>query len=655
MKILIDRRLRKILNFCFLLFLIILPFSGNCSGELSESDILVYNTKDGFLTYKKNKYRQFKSNLPKRAEPIDIEISPEGTVYLATLKHGIFRSQKNISDWTNISSEDFKRRTILKDVNEYRKISAIHANIDGKLLLSTKHRIYSSTDDGKTWESVSLKGLTDWKYVNALTYSSNGNIVAGTAKHAIYIRKNSRFRKHTKGLPVQPVTKTYNFYESVSVIEKNGPTLFAGFHFGKGLYMSNNQGISWNKLNLPLKKDSMSAVYDIAFSEKNIYVATGEGIFFSDDNGKKWELHPKSNIVNEIFRDSLNRSILISVDNVKLFIKNEYFTKDLYIIQNSKASNKNAVYTNVHKLRKNIDYFINLCNQTEINSVVIDVKDDTGNIYLPVKNKYAHKIGAVKRSPDWDNILKKFHDNNIYIIARFVVFKDKKLYRSENYKYSIKDRRNGKPWKGLPHEYWCDPFSEFVQNYNLDLAEETANAGFDEIQFDYIRFPADGGVLNCKYTFGNANDKFKSEVLADFLERAQNRISKPISADIYGFNAFYIFGNIIGQDVEVFAQYTDALSPMVYPSHYGNRFFKDGPRYLRPYKIVFHNTARAKYLCGYKTRMRPYIQAFNLLSPTWGPGYIKQELRGIKESKSDGYIFWNAGGDYSTVKKALKK
>lgn len=638
----------------WLITFLFLSFSLNCTGKVNDSSILVYKQNKGFFSYENEDFDKIVTSLPSDLIPVKIERSDSGKIYLASQKSGVWKSNNNYEEWENISIEDFKRRTVIKNNHEYRKISALHADKKGKLLLATKHRLYSSNNEGKSWKKESLKGLTDWKNINSLQTDINGSIIVGTAKHSIYIRKNGRFRKMKNGLPEEPVSKTYSFFEAVSDLHRDGKNLYAGFYFGKGIFISNNNGKSWKNLNFPLKNKALTAVYDIKTTDSLIYAATGEGLFYSNKNQISWKKHTINKTISKIFSNPENRAIFLKIDNNYFYLKNEASSKLLYKIQSTKADGKTAVYTNIHKLKKNINYFIKLSKSTGINSVVIDVKDDTGYIYFPVKNSYAKKIGAVRKAPDWKTILKTFHDNNIYVIARFVVFKDNKLYKAENSKYSIKDKRNNRPWKGLPHEYWCDPFSEFVQNYNLELAKEISDAGFDEIQFDYIRFPADGGVLNCKYTYGNADDKFKSEVLADFLQRAQNIISKPISADIYGFNAFYVFGNIIGQDVEVFSEYVDAVSPMVYPSHYGSRFFKKGLRSERPYRIVYANTLRARYLSNYQVRMRPYIQAFNLLSPTWGTGYIKNELKAINDSKANGYIFWNASGDYSTVIKAMK-
>ncbi|HPJ39913.1 MAG TPA: putative glycoside hydrolase, partial [Spirochaetota bacterium] len=132
-------------------------------------------------------------------------------------------------------------------------------------------------------------------------------------------------------------------------------------------------------------------------------------------------------------------------------------------------------------------------------------------------------------------------------------------------------------------------------------------------------------------------------------------IAVPISVDLYGFTAWYRFGNLIGQDIEEFAEIVDVISPMVYPSHYGTRFYMNGERRLRPYKIVRDSGLRSLYITDGTALIRPYLQAFNLLSPTWGTEYIQLQIKGARESGGSGFIFWNAGGNYEMVRKSFSK
>jgi hypothetical protein len=262
------------------------------------------------------------------------------------------------------------------------------------------------------------------------------------------------------------------------------------------------------------------------------------------------------------------------------------------------------------------------------------------------------EISAVKKYFNIKMVIDTLKKNSIYTIARIVVFKDKRLYNAYNSRYAVWDMVSASSWKGNPREYWNDPYSDFVRNYNIEIAEEAQRAGFDEIQFDYIRFPSDGAIDRCHYRFKKTEDIYKSEILACFLKEAKNRIKIPLSVDIYGFNAWFHMGNRIGQDAEKFSEIVDIICPMVYPSHYGRNFFADATDSVKPYNIVLESIKRARKITMDNVVIRPYLQAFNLLSPTWGPDYIRSQLKAALEGGSNGFAFWNAGGNYDMVKKA---
>ncbi len=632
--------------------LTMLFFSFNCAGQIKDKSIIVYNTSEGLLSFEGKKSKSINANIPKNLIPVDFILDDNSNYYLSTLQSGIFRSDGSGS-WENIAPIEFKRRTTLDDVSEFRKISSFDV-FENKIIAATKHSLYLSVDKGKTWSSISLSGIErgEWRYFTAVTLF-NDKPVAGTATNGIFL-KSSKFKNISKGLPEEPTNKTSIFYESISKIAIHKNKLYAGFYFGKGIFMSPDSGKSWIDLKLPLKNKDLSAVHSIKFSGELIYAGTSEGIFYKNLKEKEWKKHSISETITGIFNISGNLIALITVDDVKLTVKND-ISGNNFLIEKTNAADKKAIYTSVWTLNKKSGLLLETMKKTGINSIVIDLKDDNGNFFMDTADATANEIRAVNRKIDMKKFIKFFHDNGIYVIARMVVFKDKQLYNSYNNKYAIWDSKTKQPWKGsVVHEFWCDPYSKFVQNYNIALAKEAENAGFDEIQFDYIRFPTDGSIFRCEFRHAIDKDAYKSESLADFLQKAQSEISIPISTDIYGFNAWYNFGNIMGQDIEIFSLYVDAISPMMYPSHYGNKFYAVYPQTERPYEIVYHNSIRARYLSSGRVRIRPYIQAFNLLSPTWGPGYINSQLKAVEESETDGFIFWNAAGEYNMLIKAAE-
>jgi len=142
--------------------------------------------------------------------------------------------------------------------------------------------------------------------------------------------------------------------------------------------------------------------------------------------------------------------------------------------------------------------------------------------------------------------------------------------------------------------------------------------------------------------------------LIDFLKKAKKSLNIPVSVDIYGFNSWYHFGNWIGQDMEELSHVVDIICPMVYPSHFGNRFYHDIDREARPYRIVHDGAMRSMHMINRSAGIRPYLQAFNVLSPTWGPGYIALQIEASNNSGCSGYTLWNANGDYTVPYSALK-
>lgn len=574
--------------------------------------------------------------------------------YLTTKRSGIFKRKTSENKWTNIGTDILKRRTTLPNVKEYRKITAfcVSSSNPDKLYIATKHTIYFSKNNGETWTKLSSKGFSSRNYITSLL-ENNNKLFVGTSANGIYVKINKKFKKISKGLPKEPYSKNLFFYEETSVITKGiqNKEYYAGFLFGKGVYYTKNNGKKWHQLaSLPLKSKNY-AIYDIEDTKGFLLVSSSEGVFRFNKNTSKWikeELNINSNtneIKNSLYFDKFSNSLFIhkTSNQDSLNLKNK----------NLAALDKKALYTNIWQLKKNLDKLIKTMKAAGQNALVIDTKDDNGKIHIPIPSEIISGIQKRKKTLDIESIIKKLHKEKIYVIARQVVFKDKKLYKAFKNKYAIWDKKKNKAWKGNKHEYWVDPFSEFVRNYNIKIAKETASLGFDEIQFDYIRFPSDGLIYNCKYRFKKDQDSFKSEILADFLEKASTEISAPISVDIYGFNGCYRFGNTIGQDIDVYARFADVICPMVYPSHYGTRYLKKGPRAKRPYRIVYSSGIRALYLSEYQAIIRPYIQAFNYISPTWGVEYIRYQVKAVKDSGCSGYIFWNAAGEYKMVKKAL--
>ncbi|HNX24233.1 MAG TPA: putative glycoside hydrolase [Spirochaetota bacterium] len=599
-------------------------------------------------------WNSFNKGLPDKILPIKIYKSGED-VYLTTFSSGLFKLNSSNDKWENISSPDFKRRSIYDKNPGYRKISAFTADPENSknLAVATKHSIYRSIDGGSTWKSISLNGLNKRNYITSISISGN-RIYAGTSFNGIFESNGSDFRITGSGLPGEAYSDTLKFSEQSASLYADKENLYAGFYFGSGLYAKKINTKNFIPVFTLKEKNLNSTIYDIRVFNKKLFFSNALEVYMKDES----KIYPVEKY-NQIIQKISSREDIISAtidDNTEFYppisIKFPNSSKEK---KSEKASNKNAIYASIPAIQRDLNRYINFANNSEVNAIVIDMKDDFGNIYFQSEDKTAVEIKAQKKPINIVQILKKLKENNIYSIARVVVFKDQKLYQAYNGKYAIKNKNTGLPWKGAEGEYWVDPHSEFVHNYNISLAKDLEKLGFDEIQFDYIRFPADGPIQLCNFSYKKDEETYKSEILIDFLRSAKSSLKIPVSIDIYGFNSWYYFGNWIGQDMEELSHVVDAICPMVYPSHFGNKFYSHIEKSLRPYRIVKDGAIRGMQMADKSVSLRPYLQAFNLLSPTWGPEYILYQINASKESGCSGYTLWNAKGDYTVPYSALKK
>ncbi len=646
---------KKIIITAILTSVIFFPL---CIYSFSSSDIKLYIlTEDKGVLVSNNSgksWSMINKGLPDNTKLLRLYKAGKH-LYLTTYNSGIFRSLENSIEWENISSDDFKTRSIYMENNGYRTISAFSYDRENpeSIVVATKHNIYHSPDSGKTWKKLTQKGLHERNYITALAISK-AKIYAGTSFNGIFEYNGSGFVHAGKKLPGEPYSGTLTFTEQLTSLYAGSGRLYAGFFFGSGIYWKNKNSKNFEYLTESADTENKSSIDDISMQDNYLFYTSEGKLFRYDDKG---------NIVHDNTLDSILSKSKKKYNIISATIAS---AKDIFpplstVIEqkdikkrNDLANDKKAIYLSVPSVKKNIDHYIKIANKTEINAFVIDMKDDFGNIYFSAKNKTAAEIKSIKSPLKIEEILKKLKKHNIYSIARIVVFKDNKMYRAYNGKYAIKNKKTNASWKGTEHEYWVDPFSKFVQNYNIELAKELEDLGFDEIQFDYIRFPSDGLIHLCNYTHRKDNDTYKSEIMIDFLTKVKENINIQVSVDIYGFNSWYHFGNWIGQDMEAMSRVVDVICPMVYPSHFGKNFYMKGERKMRSYRLVYDGGKRAKKLAHSSVHLRPYLQAFNLLSPTWGTGYINNQINAAMDSEQSGYTLWNARGDYDTPYNALK-
>jgi len=630
-----------------LLFITALPSSA------SEMRIFITTSAEGVLLSDNNgrSWSSLNKGLPSGCIPVRF-YAQKDDLYLATYNSGIFRLEKN--GWIDLNDGDFRRRSIYSSNAGYRKISAFAVDPFDResLVLATKHSVYKSRDRGKTWQKLLVNGLNRRSYITALAVSGN-RIFAGTSFNGVLESSGGDFKPSGNGLPAEPYSSSMKFTEQISFLYADKSTLYIGFQFGGGLY---SKALNSKNFEPVVKSDDdrfNSIIYDIKNSDGNIYFSDGKRIRLKAGTSIN-DLPEINSVIDKISAVKGIRSAVITDMNNIMPPLSLWLSKPETDSSDRSVKDKRALYLSVSAVHKNLSKYIEMAKNSEINSFVIDMKDDFGNIYFPAENKTASEIRALRKPLNLKSILTKLKGNGIHSVARIVTFKDEKLFNAYDGKYAIKNRNTGSPWRGAEGEYWVDPYSEFVQDYNIELAKELEKAGFDEIQFDYIRFPSDGPVHLCKFSFQKDQDTYKSEILIDFLKKGKQSLKIPVSVDIYGFNSWYYFGNMIGQDMEDLSYIVDVICPMVYPSHFGSNFYKKYDYKNRPYRIVRDGGIRSMQMLSGKALLRPYIQGFNLMSPTWGPGYINEQINASEESGCSGYTIWNANGDYDVPFKGIK-
>ncbi len=284
------------------------------------------------------------------------------------------------------------------------------------------------------------------------------------------------------------------------------------------------------------------------------------------------------------------------------------------------------------------------------NAVVFDIKDSDGSVNIPFENPL---IGS-HRTPirDLPKFVRFLHSQNMHAIARVAIFRDERLV-VEHPELAVKSLKTGQPWRENGKLVWTDPSQPKVQEYDIALAKTAAEAGVDEVQFDYVRFPAEGDQKDASFVFQKQHPEWhRSDVIVDFLKHAQAELrpSKVLfSLDVFGIMAWQrpVDLSHTGQDIVGMAKYCDVLSPMIYPSHF---FGMDGV--ARPGDAPEHFIGESmdrfeKITKGSGVVIRPWLQAFAWRTKTYSPKYIETQVLTAKNKGGIGFLFWNANNDYS--------
>ena len=305
-------------------------------------------------------------------------------------------------------------------------------------------------------------------------------------------------------------------------------------------------------------------------------------------------------------------------------------------------------------LPKVIDDLLKLVEESELNTVVVDVKSDRARLAWRSAQPLAQETGAyLKGVMDLQEFLRKCHERDIYTIARMVVFKDN-LVAQKHPEWAVA-RAGGGVYRDLEGLSWVDPFRQEVRDYMIALAQEVAVMGFDEVQFDYLRFPSDGQTKGLAYSQENTPEK-RTAMMAEFCAQtyaALNLTPAFFSADVFGLTVWVAPSNDmgIGQRLDDIVPSVDYVSPMLYPSTFipGNLGLDNPARY--PYEVINRSVQktqeRIQQIAGpVATRVRPWLQHYALRNTPYGLAEYLKQKKGAEEARSCGWIFWNAGGKY---------
>jgi len=303
---------------------------------------------------------------------------------------------------------------------------------------------------------------------------------------------------------------------------------------------------------------------------------------------------------------------------------------------------------------------LKIVNETEVNAVVVDIKDSTGKISFHTDNPEIQKIGSSEnRIKDIKAFTNLLHSKNIYIIGRISVFQDPYLTKLKP-EWSIKKLSDGGVWKDRKGLSFLDPTNKNVHDYILKLALTSYELGFDEINLDYIRYPSDGNMKDINYNLKEGETR--ADNIEKFFKYFSTEIKKdvniPISADLFGLTTEVTNDMGIGQVWEKAIVYFDFVCPMVYPSHYppGHAGYSKPAQY--PYEVInralISAVAKTKAINEDVNKIRPWLQDFDL-GATYTKEMVRAQMKATYDNGLDSWMLWDPSNKYTPSALLLEK
>lgn len=303
---------------------------------------------------------------------------------------------------------------------------------------------------------------------------------------------------------------------------------------------------------------------------------------------------------------------------------------------------------------KHLNRIIELIDTTEINAVVIDVKDSTGRVSFHSNNKIINDLGASeKRIANVDKLIEELHSRDIYVIARISVFQDPYMTKRKP-EWAVKKKSDGTVWKDRKGLSFLDPANKEVWDYTVAVGKTAYEVGFDEINFDYIRYPSDGNIKDINYSLSEGETRASNieEFFTYLSQNMKNDVNIPISADLFGLVTTAVGDDDlgIGQVLEKALPHFDYIAPMVYPSHFGSNWNGYKNPAVKPYEVVnftMKSAAAKSVALGYSPdKIRPWLQDFDL-GATYTKEMVRAQIQATNDAGLDSWMLWDPKNIYT--------
>jgi len=590
--------------------------------------------------------------------PDKIFRTSSSSVWRVSLEQGVLFSADGGASWTT-KNTGLPRRAVYPFTEERPPIItdlAVDPLNESRVGISTLDALFLSDDGGTSWEKVELTDpirSNDQLTCLSLAPGNANGILVGTSFHGFFETEDRGKTWKSLSDALVPLQLGGGNYEEIASLayDPSDPSLiWFDLGFGKGLYVL-KLGTK-NVAQIDLSSGPVgSSIRAITFLRSQVQGPGSAWILECSTNNARWDYTPPDASWKLV--EKIDTAVSIPADKAQRM---------------AAAADKYGIYISSHQasgtyLQKHIEFL----KSQGMNSMVLDFKDDFGYLTYDTSLAIPRKIGAVQKRFKIDDVVQAAHSNGLYLIGRIVVFRDKQLYNADNYAYAAWDKTSNEPWRYLKKtvdeetgeesyyqgEYWVDPFSEYVWDYNIAIARELQDRGVDEVQFDYIRFPSDGDLS--RITWRHRREGMgKLEALESFLAKARESLTIPISTDVYGYCGWARISNWVAQNIEMYSRYVDVIQPMFYPSHFPRDFLGSMAYLPRAQYIYQEGTRRSAYIVEGRSIIRPYVQAFRIggelaFTPSVYTTYLVDQVQGALQGAAEGFTLWNASNDYYMV------